>query len=66
MGVGEFSPFHWLIVFWLLFGGSLFGLPWLACRQGKKIGDATGYMRGYKEGQQVGNRVMDAGTFPQK
>jgi hypothetical protein len=60
--MGEFSIFHWLIV--LMFLGCIFvGLPWLAYLHGKKVGDQTGYIRGYKEGQQSGQRVIDAGTF---
>jgi len=65
MGVGDFSPFHWLIALGGFFAGILC-VPWLAYRHGKKIGDATGYMRSYKEGQQTGNRVIDGDTFPQK
>jgi Sec-independent protein translocase protein TatA len=43
-------PIHWLIV--LLVVGVIFGIPYLAYRGGKKVGDAQGYMRGFKEGQQ--------------
>jgi hypothetical protein len=53
--MGEFSPFHWLITLAVFFAGIL-SVPWLAYRHGKKIGDATGYMRGYKEGQQSGKQ----------
>lgn len=49
--MGEFSIFHWLIVL-VFFGGICIGIPWLAYRHGKKVGDQTGYIRGYKEGQQ--------------
>jgi hypothetical protein len=34
MGVGEFSPFHWLIVLGVFFAGILC-VPWLAYRHGK-------------------------------
>lgn len=45
------SPMHLLIVliFPLLI---LFGLPFVGYQIGKKVGDSTGYVRGYKEGQQ--------------
>jgi len=49
--MGEFSFFHWLIV--LVFFGIVIGIPWLAYRHGKKVGDQEGYIRGYKEGQQI-------------
>jgi hypothetical protein len=47
--MGEFSPFHWLIV--LVFFGIVIGIPWLTYRHGRKVGDQQGYIRGYKEGQ---------------
>jgi Sec-independent protein translocase protein TatA len=44
------SPMHLLIVLVLLV--VVFFVPsWLAYRLGKKVGDATGYIRGFKEGQ---------------
>jgi hypothetical protein len=52
--MGEFSPFHWLIVLAFVFIGSVsFAIvaPWLAYRHGKKVGDQAGYIRGYKEEQ---------------
>ena len=48
--MGEFSPIHWLIVLVFL-GGIVIGIPWLAYRHGRKVGDQQGYIRGYKEGQ---------------
>jgi hypothetical protein len=48
--MGEFSPFHYLIVLLPLF--VILVVPLLAYQQGKKVGDAEGYIRGYKEGQQ--------------
>jgi len=53
--MGEFSPFRWLLALAFLFGIFL-GVPWLAYRHGKKVGDQSGYIRGYKEGQQVGKQ----------
>jgi hypothetical protein len=50
--MGEFSIFHWLVVL-VIFGGIVLGVPWLAYRHGKKVGDQQGYIRGYKEGQSV-------------
>ena len=48
--MGEFSAIHWLVVFAFL--GAIFaGIPWLAYRHGRKVGDQQGYIRGYKEGQ---------------
>jgi Sec-independent protein translocase protein TatA len=41
---------HWLII--LLIAGIIFGIPYLAYRHGKKVGDQQGYIRGFKEGQQ--------------
>jgi hypothetical protein len=64
--MGEFSPFHFLIALAFLFVASVFFFivaPWLAYRHGKKVGDQAGYIRGYKEGQQSGTHVIDAGTF---
>jgi hypothetical protein len=49
------SPFHLLIVL-LLFGVVVLGVPWLTYRHGRKVGDAQGYIRGYKEGQQLSNK----------
>lgn len=63
--MGEFSIFHWLIVL-VFFGGFWVGIPWLAYRHGKKVGDQAGYIRGYKGGQQSQQgvkKVTDAGTF---
>jgi hypothetical protein len=51
--MGEFNPFRWLVALVILFGIAL-AVPWFVYRHGKKVGDATGYMRGYKEGQQSG------------
>jgi hypothetical protein len=48
--MGEFSPWHWLLVLFLFVCPFL--IPWLAYRHGKKVGDQQGYIRGYKEGQQ--------------
>lgn len=45
------SPAHLLFLL-VLFGGVCIGIPWLAYRHGRKAGDQTGYIRGYKEGQQ--------------
>ncbi len=59
--MGEFSPLHWLIVLLLL--AIFLGIPWLAYRHGKKVGDSVGYMRGYKEGQQSGLKTIDSGKF---
>jgi Sec-independent protein translocase protein TatA len=47
--MGEFSPIHWLIV--LVVFGVIIGIPWLAYRHGRRVGDQQGYIRGYKEGQ---------------
>lgn len=48
------SPLHLLMVLGVL--GLLVliavGIPWLAYRHGKTVGDQAGYIRGYKEGQQ--------------
>jgi hypothetical protein len=57
--MGEISPIHVLILLVLL---AVLGVPWLAYRHGKKVGDQAGYIRGYKEGQQSPH-VMDAGTL---
>jgi hypothetical protein len=51
--MGEFNPFRWLVVLTILFVVAL-AVPWIVYRHGTKVGDATGYMRGYKEGQQSG------------
>jgi hypothetical protein len=62
--MGEFSPLHFLIALGFLFIGSIFFvgvIPWLSYRHGKKVGDQAGYIRGYKEGQQIGPCVIDAG-----
>jgi hypothetical protein len=62
--MGEFSPFHWLIVLAFLFVGCIFLLivvPWLNYMHGKEVGDQAGYIRGYKERQQI--RTHDQGTF---
>jgi hypothetical protein len=48
--MGEFSILHWLYV--LICVGILVGVPWLFYRLGRKVGDQSGYIRGYKEGQQ--------------
>lgn len=63
--MGEFSIFHWLIVLVILLGnlGIFLLMLWVAYRHGKKVGDQTGYIRGYKEGQQSGQKVIEAGTF---
>jgi hypothetical protein len=42
-----------LVVLAFLFAIFL-GVPWLAYRHGKRVGDQVGYIRGYKEGQQTG------------
>ena len=48
----EFSIFHWVIVFFILF--TMTGVPFfLAYRYGKRAGDREGYARGYKEGQEA-------------
>ena len=64
--MGEFNLFHWLIVL-LILGGFCCGIPWLAYRHGKKVGDQAGYIRGYKEGQQSqqpgSKKVIDSGTL---
>jgi len=49
--MGEFSIFHWLVVFALMV--FLTGIPLaLAFWFGKKFGDKRGYIRGYKDGQE--------------
>lgn len=48
----ELSPAHLLFLL-VLFGTVCVGIPWLAYRHGRKVGDQTGYIRGYKEGQQL-------------
>lgn len=50
--MGEFSPAHWLIVLFFVFG-VLIGLPLFIYKHGKSVGDQEGYNRGYKEGQQA-------------
>lgn len=47
----EYSPVHLLMVL-VLVVSIVVGIPWLAYRHGKKVGDQAGYIRGYKEGQQ--------------
>jgi hypothetical protein len=48
----EFSPLHWIIVFFILF--AMTGVPFfLAYRYGKRAGDREGYARGYREGQRA-------------
>lgn len=47
----ELSPAGLLFLF-ALFGAVCIGIPWLAYQHGRKVGDQTGYIRGYKEGQQ--------------
>lgn len=47
----ELSPAGLLFLL-VLFGAVCIGIPWLAYRHGRKVGDQTGYIRGYKEGQQ--------------
>jgi ABC-type transport system involved in cytochrome bd biosynthesis fused ATPase/permease subunit len=49
------SPMHLLILFlfMLLF---IVGIPVLFYRIGRKVGDATGYLRGYKDGQVSGKQ----------
>jgi hypothetical protein len=49
--MGEFSPIHWLVVLAILIG-----IPLLAYRHGRKVGDQQGYIRGYKEGQQSSSK----------
>jgi hypothetical protein len=48
------SPLHILIIliFLACLGLLVIGIPWLAYRHGKKVGDQAGYIRGFKEGQQ--------------
>jgi hypothetical protein len=41
---------HWLII--LVIAGICLGIPFLAYRHGKNVGDQQGYIRGLKEGQQ--------------
>jgi len=53
--MGEFSPFHFLIIVLILLF-VIVGIPLLAYRHGKKVGDAAGYIRGYKEGQQSSSK----------
>ena len=49
--MGEFSILHWAIVLALMVFFT--GIPLaLAFWIGKKLGDKSGYIRGYKEGQQ--------------
>jgi ABC-type transport system involved in cytochrome bd biosynthesis fused ATPase/permease subunit len=48
--MGEFSPIHFLIALLLLLA-TIIGVPWLAYRHGRKVGDQQGYIRGYKQGQ---------------
>lgn len=51
VAMGEFSIFHWVIVVILMV--FLTGIPLvLAFWIGKKLGDKSGYIRGYTEGQQ--------------
>jgi hypothetical protein len=46
----EFSPFHRVIVLFILF--AMTGVPfWFTNRYGKRAGDREGYARGYKEGR---------------
>jgi hypothetical protein len=59
----ELDPVHAVVVVALLIAVAV---PWLAYKHGKKVGDQTGYIRGYKEGQQSGHHAFDGGTFPQK
>ena len=51
--MGELAPIDWLIFLAVLLCVAI-GVPWLAYRHGKKVGDQSGYIRGYKEGQQTG------------
>ena len=46
------SPTHLLIVLVFLLA-IVAGIPILCYRIGKKVGDATGYARGYKEGREA-------------
>jgi len=51
MRMGEFSIFHWLIVLAFLVFST--GIPLaVAFWIGKKLGDKSGYIRGYKDGQE--------------
>jgi hypothetical protein len=47
----ELSPMHLLIALILVLGICV-GVPWLAYRHGRKVGNQDGYIRGYKEGRQ--------------
>lgn len=47
----ELSPAHLLILILLPLFAAI-GIPWLAYRHGRKVGDQIGYIRGYKESQQ--------------
>jgi hypothetical protein len=48
--MGEFSSIHLLIVGTILL--VYLAVPVIVYKVGKKVGDQSGYIRGYKEGQQ--------------
>jgi hypothetical protein len=54
----EMSPFLWLVFLVPVFAVVL-GAPWFCYWQGKKVGEQSGYLRGYKDGLQRGPQANE-------